>query len=193
MGRPRKKDNTKELILNKMYDLSVDYGLNISIKYLVEEIGITETAFYNHFLNKEDLFFQCFSEIQKEFAENVIYPTYTKTNVKEVTWKFFNDYCDFFIARQNKLSFYGAYVNSKYISRKLSVIDYNEKYHIEDFIKYTKLKDYEAFDKGELVSMVNSTLFNSAVHFSKNPEYDTENRRKYIYKMLVETLINEEN
>ena len=63
-------DKTKQIWLEKAYDLFGEYGPDgLSIKSLAEKAGLPRTNFYYHFADKEDLIEQLL-HLHKQVAEN---------------------------------------------------------------------------------------------------------------------------
>ena len=60
----QKKTNTKQNILKVSSSLFSEYGYKgTSVRKIASEVGIRESALYNHFKNKEDIFLSVAKEI----------------------------------------------------------------------------------------------------------------------------------
>ena len=69
-----KQENTKQLILSTALDLFSQHGYNgASIRQIARNVGIRESAIYNHYKSKEEIFLAILAEFKsKTISENIL-------------------------------------------------------------------------------------------------------------------------
>ena len=77
--------NKKAALVNAAYNVFSKHPYHlVSINEITKELGITRTAFYYYFYNKEDLYGYLITKEKEEFINNYIYSSKKKISLEEI-------------------------------------------------------------------------------------------------------------
>jgi len=113
-------EGKKRKLIEAAIELAAEEGMHgLSMKKVVEKAKTSETLIYQHFENKEGLYFACFKVINDElraFFDNYVWKeTSSREELHTMIHGMWMDFFTYLIEHRNRTIFYFSYRNSSYI------------------------------------------------------------------------------
>ena len=190
----------KNRLIEATIAIAAEEGLNgLSMKQVVRRAQTSETLIYQHFENKEGLYYACFNVINEElksFLDN--YPDETGENrdeVYEFVHKLWLDFFRFLVEHKERTYFYYSYRNSAYINPYREAAAENSAKYLKKFDEiYQKINVDSGInltvDRNCLWSYVLDTTYTFAHHVIQGEIQDTPETCEHMWMLLSHGLFS---
>ena len=158
-------------------------------KLLATKAGVNEAYIYRIFGGKEELFFETFTYIDKQFAAHLLKCFKTiagcPNGVEENFHKVLSQIWDFALNDKEKCSFFIRYYYSRYYTKQSSI----EREKIYDKVMFVIKKIFkDGTDTWWLFNYMLDVIFASAVKVLRDELPDDEQTRENIFSLLYAAL-----
>lgn len=161
-------ENKQELFREKLYDIFSRYSFHkLNINIISSELGITRTAFYYYFQDKNDVYKYLVTYQKEKFIKECIFNQNKKIDLLELLNALFN-----FLARYKDTPYQGFFEDLFYN------VDYNDQSSFLELITQNEeLQDYSHFDgfdkyrmetheeKIDITRILFLVVFNHVIHY----------------------------